>query len=148
MKADEIARIFLSMDDSIDTMKLHKMMYFAYAWYMAYEEKRLWDDLNIIADEFGPVISELPNINTLRKNLDEPVKFNQKVYDYCYCVYEVYKNSTGLDMANETHRDYEPWRLIHEANNGDLSTQPVIRDNIIKKVFQDKLKYIEEMEND
>lgn len=70
------------------------------------------------------------------------------IWGFCKCIWEVYKNQTGLDMADETHREGEPWFLLNELHKGDLSNKPQIRDSAILKVFTDKLKYFDSMKEE
>lgn len=155
--AKAVANYFLtrSFDENnpLDQLKLQKLAYYAYAWYMANYKKPLFPE-DIEAWPHGPVIRELwKEFNTFKsvpitcfaKDIDYmnsktivPKITDHKFIDFLDAIWKNYKDFTGIQLSNMTHEPEEPWSIVTES---DKSYKPRIPDSVILNAFSEKIRY-------
>ena len=145
----------------IDPMKMQKLLFYAAAWWLALKEKPLFPE-EICAWPWGPVV---PNVYTAFRDfgrnpiigrrateivrvgpghLDferrEPkVELSSDGGSFLRGVWNSHKLLTGIQLSNATHAPGEPWTIVKEQYRDDLSSKPIIPNDLIKEVFKRKL---------
>ena len=120
-------------------LKLIKLCYIAYGFYLGYGKGRLFQE-KIEAWKYGPVIPELyRNLRKYRgESIKEPLRCNSVPLDggktqFVQNVWEAYKKFSGLDLTNLTHQEGTPWREVYDKTIRFSATIP---DNSIKKYYE------------
>jgi uncharacterized phage-associated protein len=150
---------------SIDPMKLQKLIYFAYGWYLALTNRPLITE-HPEAWDYGPVI---PSIYHEFKNFGrDPItrrilKFDSSVgrasvkdllntklvspkiepndtdtQNFLERIWEVYGSLTGVQLSNMTHATNGAWHKSREQAHGRQGFD--IPDDLIKEEFVEKSK--------
>lgn len=132
---------------NLTPMKVIKLTYIAYGWYLALTDKkeRLLDE-SPIAWDFGPVFPSLyysikqykkekitekiPNAIKDEKITSDDEKFLDKIW-------EVYGRFDGIYLSALTHNDGTPWRKVYRKDSN-----AVISDDDIFEHYKTKLKPI------
>ncbi|XSG83518.1 MAG: Panacea domain-containing protein [Methyloligella sp. ZOD6] len=143
----------------IDPLKLQKLLFYANAWYLAYNGVPLFDE-DFEAWPWGPVVrdiyaetsqygrkpvaelvSEL-TVETagqhLKTRFHTPRIENEEVREFIRSVWDSHKQYTGIQLSNSTHAEGEPWNIIKERY-GSLDQKPTIPPKLIAEVFKAKL---------
>ncbi len=124
-KAIDIANFILQLagsigDNSIDNLKLNKMLYFAQGHYLAKYHSPLYED-EIQAWEYGPVIPEVYRAfkccgaNAIEAPTDEfdEANLSSKELELLIDVYNAYGRYTGLALKDMTHKKDSPWDKVY-----------------------------------
>ncbi len=126
---------------SINPMKLQKLLYFAYGWYAAFLNKKLFDE-PIQAWRYGPVIEKIyhdvkifgnTSINKLIEKYDPPttgfglsfktpiVKFkNEDDEQLLTAMIVTYGKVPAVALSEKTHELGSPWSIIAEKYNNSI----------------------------
>lgn len=167
LTAAAVANEFLALQDNdpaaspIDQMKLQKLVYYAHAWHLAIMGEALFED-DIEAWPWGPVVRNIyiefkgfgsSPIRSKRATIIlkegtspsdwrivTPYVLNEDQRRFIKSVWDTHKNFTGVQLSNATHADGEPWTIVERARGGNLSDKPKIENELIKSVFQAKLR--------
>lgn len=144
----------------IDQMKLQKLLFYAHAWHLANYDQPLFEE-DIEAWPWGPVIRDIYvqtkpfgrdtiTAKMARLEPDETIGIRSKwVYpdveddelkQFLKFVWDAHKNYTGVQLSNATHEPGEPWTLVSENYNGDLSGKPTIPNSLIRSVYKSKIQ--------
>lgn len=143
---------------AIDQMKLQKLIFYAHAWYLANFNAPLFDQ-DFEAWPWGPVVRDVyyhtrnlgrspitTKISTLKLNengdfkLMVPEGVPDDIKPFISAAWDMLKNYTGIQLSNATHASGEPWTIVKDQYNGDLSTKPTIPNELIAHVFKKKLE--------
>lgn len=106
----DVADAFLSIE-AMSHKKLQKLCYYAYSWYLALYDERLFQN-SFQAWVHGPVNPSL--YQTYRGYgwqsipSKDAVNMNPEVMDFIQSVYEAYGHLTGDQLEALTHRE-KPW---------------------------------------
>lgn len=144
----------------IDQMKLYKLVFYAQAWWLAQKDSSLFEE-DVLAWPWGPVVKELygdfkssgrspithQRATTITKTgasvfdfrIAEPEKPNAEVMSFLKQIWDIHKPFTGIALSNATHAKGEPWTIIKDLHDGDLSDKPLIPVEVIRDVFKGKL---------
>ena len=134
-KAIEIANFFVGLansipGDSIDNLKINKMLYYAQGHSLAKLGEILFSD-KIVAWEYGPVVPEVYRAFKCcgRNIIEEPIEqFDERrltsdELDLLVNVYMNYGKYSGGELVNMTHRAGTPWDIVHEkGKNNEIPT--------------------------
>lgn len=111
----DVAAYILSKLGSMTTMKLHKLLYYAQAWSLVWEENPLFKQ-SIEAWANGPVIRELFNfhrglytISVNDLNIGNPEKLSSNQREDIDDVLNFYGNKSAQWLIDQTHYE-RPWR--------------------------------------
>ena len=144
-----------------DQMKLQKLVYLAHAWYLGNGCGELFQE-DVQAWPFGPVIPDLYDqfknfgrrevtklARRLEGNLEDGFDFVTPRHDgsldvFFERVWDAYKEMTGIQLSNMTHRVGEPWTILAEKYGYELDSKPTIPSELIEAVYA---RRIEEAEN-
>jgi len=136
-------------------MKLQKLIYYCHAWCLALLQVPLLKD-DIQAWSYGPVISDIYHefknygnqpIMGLAKELAiengnltliEPLIPDEdtETVELVRMVLERYGQLTAIQLANLSHQDGEPWKIIADKHSDRLPRNIVIPNELIKFSFQ------------
>ena len=156
-----VANFFLEKAESenvpLSQLKLIKLVYIAYGWYLALTREKLFNE-HIEAWQHGPVIPSIYHefkdyggqpINRLAYDLDldtfEYVSPKIPAHDertkiILGKVWGAYKKFTGWSLRNKTHEDDSPWSRVYE--NGQRGIR--LKDEDISEHFTKKIsEYLE-----
>lgn len=134
----------------IDQMKMHKITYYAHAWWLGMGNGNLFDD-EIQAWDYGPVITSLypifsdygkTPITTTSYNLrrSKTALFDEGTEHHLKEIWKIYKNKSSITLMHMTHEKGEPWRHVYEKNNRKLSDKPKIPNILIEKIYKQFVK--------
>jgi uncharacterized phage-associated protein len=164
--AAAVANAFLDIQEldggnfpPIDQMKLQKLVYYAYAWWLAYTGQQLFPE-DVEAWPWGPVVRsiygdfrdcgrepigshraktiELQRTPTLKVRVSTPAPPPPQVMEFLKGVWEQHKGFTGIQLSNATHAAGEPWTILKERL-GSLDSKPRIPDELIADVFRQRI---------
>ena len=139
-----------------DQMKLYKLVFYAHAWYLGNCGTELFSE-DVEAWPHGPVVRDLYGqfksfgrgpIMSLGHRLEVGSdgtatfvvpKHDGGLSEYLNNVWNSYKDQTGIQLSNGTHLPGEPWTIVAENYNYDLSSKPTIPSEIIENVFKQKV---------
>jgi uncharacterized phage-associated protein len=143
----------------IDQMKIQKLVFYAHAWWLAMRDRALFEE-EVYAWPWGPVV---PNIygafkefgrnpivgkratelvrtgSKLDFRIHEPEPPEGEVFDFLKAIWDGHKMLSGTQLSNATHAPGEPWTIVKDKYV-DLSTKPVIPNDLIKEVFKAKIQ--------
>ncbi len=153
----KVANYFLdkASNEGIDVspMKLVKLVYIAYGWYIALTGERLFDE-KIQAWKHGPVVSSIYHefkkfgssaINCRSYELDMKSlkvvvpRINEDKEDMLLIlskVWAAYRSFTGWHLSEKTHEDGSPWHKVYNAEKRDT----ILKDDDIKAHYTEKLE--------
>lgn len=149
-----IKRAIKEKDNSLTPMKLLKEIYLAHGWCLSIYNRPLIDE-DVQAWVYGPVIDEIfqafkkwgmspiKEICTdlaLDKNGklvidDYDVEFSAEDKRLLDKIWETYKNNTGIDLSNWTHRNGSAWWKAWNTLGGSEHRFFKIPDSLIKEEF-------------
>lgn len=152
----DIANYFLDKageaDMPMSAMKLQKLVYIAFGWYLALTGRRLFEE-EIEAWQHGPVIPSL--YHEFKCYRGNPIEGRATLYDYdtndlhipgvdegdedtlsiLSRVWEIYHPFTGGALRNKTHQPGTPWQQTY-VEGCRSQTIPV---NLIAEHFRDRI---------
>lgn len=134
----------------MDQLKLYKLVYFAHAWWLGNVGTPLFDE-DIAAWSHGPNIQEL--YSEFSHKGRKPIKHLGQSYDceeisdkdikrFLKIVWKHYSKYHGWQLSNLTHGEEEPWTKIRQYYNGKLDQPRVIPNDLIQKIYAQKVKAI------
>lgn len=152
----DIANFFLDRAEEagrpMSAMKLQKLVYIAYGWYLALKGERLFNE-DIEAWQHGPVISSL--YHEFKRFRGSPIEGRATIYDYdsndlnipgvdqgdedtlsiLSRVWDIYSPFSGWALRNKTHQDGTPWKAVYDPKE---MSKP-IPDDLIAEHFRDRI---------
>ncbi len=123
-KAMDIAGFYIQLandlDDSIDNLKLNKLLFYSQAWSMVRFGKPLFID-EVEAWEYGPVVSSVYHAYKAcgKTPIQEPVdevdegKFTTDELELLIDIYNNYGQYTSVALKNKTHVTDSPWEKVY-----------------------------------
>lgn len=136
----DIANFYIDLsncipENSIDNLKLSKLLFFAQGWYMVKFGLPLFDD-DIQAWDYGPVI---PSVYRAFKccganDIEEPTELfdEHRLSNDEVCllldVYSEYGKYTGWALKNMTHEKGTPWDKVYEKNMNHVISKDSIQE--------------------
>ena len=118
-------------------MKLQKLVYFAYGWYIAYFDKPLFPE-TICAWQHGPVVVEL--YQKYKPFKEYPIEVDETanpqveadVLSILVEVWETYAYCTDSHLRNITHRPDAPWSKVYNRRDRSIEIPPSDIQNYFK----------------
>lgn len=109
---NEIAKWFLTKG-SMNHRKLQKLCYYAEAWYIVFNNKKLYSDTNFEGWVHGPVSSKLFSEYKHYGYLDIPeyrgdVLIDKETAEHLEVICSTYLEYDGYQLSNFTHQE-DPW---------------------------------------
>lgn len=141
----------------VDQMKLQKLLFYAHAWNLAYDQGPLFEN-DFEAWPWGPVVRDVyvqtkaygrgpvtGRLTELSVHDGDGVTIsspdgvgNEHLAGFLKSVWDTMKGYTGIQLSNSTHAPGEPWTIVSEALG--TATKPVIPNDLIRQVFKKKLE--------
>lgn len=148
--AEDIAKWFLGQE-SMSPKKIQKLVYYAYAWYLAFNnepntepKQRLFSE-EIEAWVHGPVVRELyheykenryHNVDKIDSEMIP--KFDEDTEDVLRQVWDVYGGFNGNELESITHQE-KPWLEAREGYGPLDRCNETLDDNIIKNYYLERI---------
>ena len=151
--ANEFLRLAETEGKTIDQMKLQKLLFYAHAWYLAYNKAPLFEN-DVEAWPWGPVVRDayMQTRDYGRSPVSEalyslsrdggfdiitPLGVSDDLKPFIKSVWDVLKKYNGVQLSNSTHAPGEPWTIISEKIGTD--SKPTIPNDLIQRVFEAKI---------
>lgn len=141
--------IIRAAPDGAEHMKLQKLVYYAYGWWLAYEDAPLISEKPQVW-QHGPVFKTL--YHALKHHGREPIRTaqsdnpfakppkvdpaDQKALDLIDWVWERYGSYSSFDLSDMTHSPGSAWYIVAEENNWRVRGETPIPDRVIRSVFR------------
>lgn len=138
--AVSVANAFLDLAQregkSLTNMQLQKLVYIAHGYFLARQNRPLFYN-NIHAFEWGPVI---PNLYKLLRQYgagevaefiatdEQPIVPESEEMDVIREVWDDYKEMSGLELSDLTHRQGSPWSETWRQNQFGVIPDDLIAD--------------------
>ena len=164
-----VANSFLSIVESegntLDPMKLQKLVFFSHGWHLAYDRGALSSE-RAQAWRWGPVFPSL--YRAVKIWGSGPITDPVKAWEFSYNdprqtvssvpeddgfateligqVWKVYGHMSGLALSQLTHEKNGPWQTVYSKNPGALDVEipdPLIRDYFMKKLEKNRAKKLD-----
>ena len=143
--ANHLIKLSDEVGEPLTNMKLQKLLYYSYAWYLVEKESlsKLFPE-KIVAWQYGPVVVEAYNIykkycaDIITKAAGKSEKHDLLERDVRELIKEVflaYADKTAIQLMHLTHAE-TPWLKTYDAN--DL--EKVIPDELIYQFYLEKKK--------
>lgn len=155
-----IANFFLWKADeenikNLTPLKLIKLVYFAYGWYLAVYDKKLFCE-KIEAWRYGPVIPSLYHEFKEFGNsavCQFAVEFAPETGEFEYpvvaqddkdvlqilgAVWEIYKNRSGIELSEITHSKDSPWHYSFVQGENKIIEDEVIKNRAKEAILKYK----------
>lgn len=150
LKPSDVAKYYLyrsTLDgELISPLKMQKLIYYAYAWNLVKNKKRIFDE-QIEAWANGPVVPSL--YHELKKYGSSPIdstyidvdseaklteRFPSEILDVLDKVYEEYMTRTAFELSVMTHNE-DPWSITREGLSPTENSSKKISDDLIFKYY-------------
>ena len=134
----DVANYFLA-HENMTHKKLQKLCYYAQAWYLAFNSKRLFYG-NFEAWVHGPVNPDLYSefksygYEPISLDIDIPNKFDNDTLEFLDSVYETYKAFSGDQLETLTHLE-DPWRSARKNLEEWEPSHNVISEKIMAEFY-------------
>lgn len=151
--AAQIANYFIrrSLEENkpISPMKLQKLVYYAYGWYWAFKNDKLFDE-PILAWKYGPVIDSLYHKLKFygNGNITEPVstldvtrlhinypEIVPEDWQFLGMIWTSFYPYDAIQLSSSTHAEGSPWDLTAKKYGGYMPPGVTIDDGLIKDYF-------------
>jgi len=174
-KVEEVANYFITRGlqekNPVNPMKLQKMLYYAYGWYYAFYDKKLFDE-DIQAWKYGPVVEKIyhdvkqygnyPITTPISKYLigegdsmfsfkvetpELKIEADSEESKFFDAMWKVYSRHSAIALSNSTHSEGTPWDTVSKRTNLNVTNNVAIDNEIIKDYFLAEKKRMEEKKN-
>jgi uncharacterized phage-associated protein len=160
---EEVANYFIEKgieeNNPVNPMKLQKLLYFAYGWYLVYFEGKKLFNQTIQAWRYGPVVESIyhevksygnyPITSPITSFLfgstsvigikwhTPKIKFKDKDdEEFLDTIWKVYSKFSALQLSTMTHADNTPWKKVAEKYENTIPNNAVLEDSLIKECFE------------
>lgn len=125
--ADLILRLAKLEEISITPLQLMKLVYILNGWSMAARNEPLFYE-KIEAWKYGPVMPDLYQATKKCGRNEIPLSIigegtvelekalSKDTIDFVKSVFDAYKNKTGIELSNLTHKSGTPWDATYAPN--------------------------------
>jgi uncharacterized phage-associated protein len=137
---DDVAAFLLQRCGTMTTFKLHKLLYYAQGWSLAWDRKPLFD-AKFKAYENGPVVPMLFNDHRGARHVSrwpqgDPERLTDEEQDTVRAIVERYGKKTPEELVAMTHEE-PPWK---DAWGGDATTAHEIKLDAMRAFFTELAK--------
>lgn len=147
-QAKEIASFYIQLlnsipDNSIDNLKLNKILYYAQAWSLTKRGKPIFSD-EIIAWDYGPVIPEVYHmykccgsnaIVEAEAPFDEG-RLSGEELELLIDVYRNYGKYTGWALKDMTHKKGAPWSQVYKKDQNNVISHDSMMEYYSNKILE------------
>jgi uncharacterized phage-associated protein len=153
-----LANVFLDRygrDGNIEHMKLQKLAYYAYGWWLAYHDEPILTEGPEVW-RYGPVFSSLYNVlapngsraivepqlaTPFQKN--PPLAEGEDIDQLVEWVWGRYGSRSGLTLSAETHKAGTPWQIEAAKQGYRVPPHHRIPDALIRSYFAAQAKALD-----
>ena len=142
-----IIDLSLKIGEPVTNMKLQKLLYYSYSWYLVKKKgkEKLFDE-PIEAWQYGPVVKNIyeeyktNGADVIKESSSGDVSLlDDDAIEVIEGVFRVYGDKTAIELMDLSHSE-QPWRDSYvEGKEGS-----VIDDKVIFTYFSDKLSRVDE----
>lgn len=132
----------------IEHMKLQKLVYYAYGWWLAEKNARLTTESPEIW-QYGPVFNHLYHVfkNFGRQKIFQPYQTrpfdppenvnpdDDEVRHFVRWIWTRYGGLSSFELSDMTHREGTPWQRVAQENNYCIGYHAHIPDDYIREFF-------------
>ncbi len=156
-ETNAVANYLLDLADKegrgLSPMKLQKLLYYAYGWWMGYKNERLFNEA-IEAWNYGPVVRSV--YHEFKRFGNDSIKAraafwitedelpeedkNGEVGEFLRQIWDTYKEYSPTKLSNMTHLPGTPWSRVSEECGGNIPPHTPIPDNIIRDHFTARIE--------
>lgn len=134
-RVEDVAAYLLEQCGTVTTYKLHKLLYYAQGWSLAWDGEPLFD-AKIKAYENGPVVSALFHEHRGQRHVSrwpdgDPNRLTEEQRETILAVVERYGRRSPEELVDSTYRE-GPWL---EAWSGDRTTAREITLSALREFF-------------
>ena len=140
--ADDILKLAKRDGKAFTPMKLMKLTYISYGWYLAMNDRKLFND-RIEAWKYGPVIPALYQASKRFGNqaiphdlIADSALSRPELETFLSGVVENYGKYPDIALSNLTHRAGTPWKQVYNPDIPDIE----IPDNLIHAYYRQQLQ--------
>ncbi|STO08078.1 Panacea domain-containing protein [Exiguobacterium aurantiacum] len=150
----QIVRFFLSMDD-MTPKKLQKLLYYAYSWFLVFENEKVIDNPapirlfneRIEAWVHGPVVPKIYHqfkdrgANNIPKDesfVPDEAGFTAETLEILFQVWDVYGKYNGNQLESISHQE-EPWKEARGDRSPIAICNNIINDETIFETYGSRL---------
>jgi uncharacterized phage-associated protein len=147
--AHDVAAAIIARARDVDQMKLHKLLYYAQAWYLAWYGVRMFKG-RIEAWQYGPYVPRVGRVYgveqaTGRETIAEPAVGNADALDekrlhVLESVIEAYDGLSGPELADLTKME-GPWHVAREGRQPDQFGRDEIRPSVLRSYFRREAQF-------
>lgn len=125
--------------DPVNHLKLQKILFISYGWYLTKHNKKLFDD-KIEASEFGIIINSVYNkyIDYSYKqitNLESKIQPISEICKFIDSVWSMYGKYSSFTLTNYTHVKNSPFNIIKNSFGGYVPKNFIVEDGLIREFF-------------
>ena len=130
----DVAAYILSKRGSMTAMKLQKLVYYAQAWGLVWDEEPLFDE-RIEAWANGPVVRELYEVyrgqfRVTANGYGNPRTLSSEQRETVKAILEFYGKLSSQQLSDMTHRE-DPWRLArHGLEPGERGDREITHESM------------------
>ncbi|MDD7886379.1 Panacea domain-containing protein [Flavivirga sp. 57AJ16] len=133
-----IANYFIKehTSDDMTPMKVIKLTYLSYCWYLALTKKERLLNEKAVAWDFGPVFPSLYNSikdygkSTIKKEIPSHVKENISPEDKKFLekIWSMYGKYDGVYLSALTHQMETPWQKVYrQGSNSEINDDDILQ---------------------
>lgn len=140
VSAHDVADEFRSQLRDVGVAKLHKLLYYAQGWHLAFTGKPLFrEPLKAWAN--GPVVADLWADEKHERGRPARQELGDRALAAVEFVVERYGHLSGRELIRMTH-DEDPWRDISESDDPGVAANPEITEESLLRWFRNDEHYI------
>ena len=137
---DVAAYILKSLNNSVTTMRLQKLLYYCQGWHLAWDAEKLYD-AEIQAWANGPVVRDIYDRHRGRYSIEppwpehgDPAALNQDESATVDAVLETYGDWSADQLSQTTHSE-PPWREAREGLPATARSDVPIDTDVMQDYF-------------
>ena len=129
-------------------LKLQKMLYIAFGWYLVRNNKNLFNDW-FIAKKHGMVIGSV--YDTYKKYGPDPIlkykshNLDKEIYDFLNLIWDQYGQYSSMELCNYSHIEGNPFSIISKYDN--LDKERIVERSLIYNFFLSEQKRLDKESN-
>lgn len=134
----DVAQYILDKTGKITTWKLQKLVYYAQAWHLVWDEEPLFEE-DIQAWINGPVCPDLyryhkGNFNIQKNRNAKPEVLKSSEKESVDAVIDYYGSFTGQQLKDLTHSEL-PWNETRKGLSPDVRGKRVIKNDLMSEYY-------------
>lgn len=133
VSAHDVARELRRRLPGAGTVKIHKLLYFAQGWHLAWFSHALFHE-SIEAWNNGPVVADLWHAENKNRPVPQPIPLAESEMGTVGYVVARYGSLNGQDLIRLTHNE-GPWVELSERDDPFAPMNPEITETMLRDYF-------------